>query len=453
MSFPSFLDEFTDVSRTQEPWDFDGGSGGVGTPWLSPVYSPVPSVCAYEEESNGPFIGRSDPLLSSSASNLLVAVETEKEKARPLGAATPTEKPIFSSTPTPTPTPMPTPALAQLKREDHFSLRSLQHAENARLPLAPATENSAPKQEANSRFGVGGATSSFSFQLAPTTTQSPYHHVPSSRLRETNFGSMPKDLQGGVVTSDPPTPPTALCSGGGGGKKRSSRVRSLRATSMSSICSATTTATTATAAAADESETDGVEDDDDDVDFDEEDVGERALVSSSSLSSRLVAGASRKRGRRKDGFADDFLPCPARLNAINRQLGKLNDMMAAMTPVTEVPAHAKNKCRKERNKLASRACRLKKKASFEANKVKLHGLEEEQDRLRQAIASLKGEIERRKENPHLLSTTGMVGLWNEIAKPALSSRVAGRTSEYVSDVLGSMENSEKDLDSDGSESD
>ena len=33
------------------------------------------------------------------------------------------------------------------------------------------------------------------------------------------------------------------------------------------------------------------------------------------------------------------------------------------------------------------------------------------------------------------------------------SRVAGRTSEYVSDVLGSMENSEKDLDSDGSESD
>ena len=354
MSFPSFLDEFTDVSRTQEPWDFDGGSGGVGTPWLSPVYSPVPSVCAYEEESNGPFIGRSDPLLSSSASNLLVAVETEKEKARPLGAATPTEKPIFSSTPTPTPTPMPTPALAQLKREDHFSLRSLQHAENARLPLAPATENSAPKQEANSRFGVGGATSSFSFQLAPTTTQSPYHHVPSSRLRETNFGSMPKDLQGGVVTSDPPTPPTALCSGGGGGKKRSSRVRSLRATSMSSICSATTTATTATAAAADESETDGVEDDDDDVDFDEEDVGERALVSSSSLSSRLVAGASRKRGRRKDGFADDFLPCPARLNAINRQLGKLNDMMAAMTPVTEVPAHAKNKCRKERNKLASR---------------------------------------------------------------------------------------------------
>ena len=74
--------------------------------------------------------------------------------------------------------------------------------------------------------------------------------------------------------------------------------------------------------------------------------------------------------------------------------------------------------------------------------MKLHGLEEEQgnlpwirkpvggregvnslcfsDRLRQAIASLKGEIERRKENPHLLSTTGMVGLWNEIAKPALS---------------------------------
>jgi len=33
--------------------------------------------------------------------------------------------------------------------------------------------------------------------------------------------------------------------------------------------------------------------------------------------------------------------------------------------------------RKEKNKLASRACRLKKKAQHEANKLKLHGLQEE----------------------------------------------------------------------------
>ena len=37
----------------------------------------------------------------------------------------------------------------------------------------------------------------------------------------------------------------------------------------------------------------------------------------------------------------------------------------------------RTKSRKEKNKLASRACRLKKKAQHEANKLKLHGLDEE----------------------------------------------------------------------------
>ena len=37
----------------------------------------------------------------------------------------------------------------------------------------------------------------------------------------------------------------------------------------------------------------------------------------------------------------------------------------------------RTKSRKDKNKLASRACRLKKKAQHEANKIKLSGLEEE----------------------------------------------------------------------------
>ena len=38
---------------------------------------------------------------------------------------------------------------------------------------------------------------------------------------------------------------------------------------------------------------------------------------------------------------------------------------------------SRTKSRKEKNKLASRACRLKKKAQHEANKIKLCGLEDE----------------------------------------------------------------------------
>lgn len=48
-----------------------------------------------------------------------------------------------------------------------------------------------------------------------------------------------------------------------------------------------------------------------------------------------------------------------------------------MTPVSELPFNVRPKTRKEKNKLASRACRLKKKAQHEANKIKLFGLENE----------------------------------------------------------------------------
>ena len=41
----------------------------------------------------------------------------------------------------------------------------------------------------------------------------------------------------------------------------------------------------------------------------------------------------------------------------------------------------RTKSRKEKNKLASRACRLKKKAQHEANKIKLTGLEDEHSKL------------------------------------------------------------------------
>lgn len=53
-----------------------------------------------------------------------------------------------------------------------------------------------------------------------------------------------------------------------------------------------------------------------------------------------------------------------------------------MTPVSELPFTARPKTRKEKNKLASRACRLKKKAQHEANKIKLHGLEQEHSKFK-----------------------------------------------------------------------
>ena len=57
----------------------------------------------------------------------------------------------------------------------------------------------------------------------------------------------------------------------------------------------------------------------------------------------------------------------------------------------------RTKSRKEKNKLASRACRLKKKAQHEANKLKLHGLDEEHSEFNARVLA-----EKSKFFPHFL---------------------------------------------------
>lgn len=65
------------------------------------------------------------------------------------------------------------------------------------------------------------------------------------------------------------------------------------------------------------------------------------------------------------------------MHSIGKELDKLGRTINDMTPVSELPFNVRPKSRKEKNKLASRACRLKKKAQHEANKIKLFGLETE----------------------------------------------------------------------------
>lgn len=70
-------------------------------------------------------------------------------------------------------------------------------------------------------------------------------------------------------------------------------------------------------------------------------------------------------------------PNPRKLYLIGKELDSLGKIINDMIPVSELPFNVRPKTRKEKNKLASRACRLKKKAQHEANKLKLHGLEQE----------------------------------------------------------------------------
>jgi hypothetical protein len=82
-------------------------------------------------------------------------------------------------------------------------------------------------------------------------------------------------------------------------------------------------------------------------------------------------------GKARRGDGNDITPNPYRLFQIGNELNKLNRHINSIAPVVEMPQGARNRKRKEKNKFASRACRLKKKAQHEANKLKLFGLDQE----------------------------------------------------------------------------
>ncbi|XP_052870054.1 protein CREBRF homolog isoform X2 [Anopheles cruzii] len=94
-------------------------------------------------------------------------------------------------------------------------------------------------------------------------------------------------------------------------------------------------------------------------------------------------------GKARKGDGNDLTPNPRKLHNIGKELDKLGRVINDMKPVSELPFNARPKTRKEKNKLASRACRLKKKAQHEANKIKLYGLETEHKRLMNGIFQLK----------------------------------------------------------------
>ncbi|KAI1903024.1 hypothetical protein AGOR_G00022910 [Albula goreensis] len=141
-----------------------------------------------------------------------------------------------------------------------------------------------------------------------------------------------------------------------------------------------------------------------------------------------------KKSRRTD--VEDLTPNPRKLLQIGSELRKLNKVISDLTPVSELPLTARPRSRKEKNKLASRACRLKKKAQYEANKVKLWGLNTEYDRLLFVINAIKEEIVSRLQNVATDKATSMADKLDRLIKETLvTSPVAGQTSDFVNQIL------------------
>ncbi|ERL84823.1 hypothetical protein D910_02247, partial [Dendroctonus ponderosae] len=108
----------------------------------------------------------------------------------------------------------------------------------------------------------------------------------------------------------------------------------------------------------------------------------------------------RHSGKARKGDGNDLTPNPRKLFNIGKELDKLGRIINDMTPVSELPFNVRPTSRKEKNKLASRACRLKKKAQHEANKIKLQGLEHEHRRYINTIQQLKQLITAKVNEPN-----------------------------------------------------
>uniref|UniRef100_A0A182VY21 BZIP domain-containing protein n=1 Tax=Anopheles minimus TaxID=112268 RepID=A0A182VY21_9DIPT len=145
----------------------------------------------------------------------------------------------------------------------------------------------------------------------------------------------------------------------------------------------------------------------------------------------------RHSGKARKGDGNDLTPNPRKLHNIGKELDKLGRTINEMKPVSELPFNARPKTRKEKNKLASRACRLKKKAQHEANKIKLYGLETEHKRLMNGILHLKQILVSKCSNA---VTTGENSeeykqQLDTLVQTSSKIKIAGNSTEFVNKML------------------
>uniref|UniRef100_T1JH72 BZIP domain-containing protein n=1 Tax=Strigamia maritima TaxID=126957 RepID=T1JH72_STRMM len=148
-------------------------------------------------------------------------------------------------------------------------------------------------------------------------------------------------------------------------------------------------------------------------------------------------------GKARRGDGNDLTPNPRKLYQIGIELKKLNRVINDLTPVSELPFNARPKSRKEKNKLASRACRLKKKAQHEANKLKLYGLEQEHKKLLTTLKEARVLFKHYLVKPERKATDDekMLPQLDKLANTSATcaeNKIAGHTADFVNEVIDSI---------------
>lgn len=159
------------------------------------------------------------------------------------------------------------------------------------------------------------------------------------------------------------------------------------------------------------------------------------------FSSEFQTKGIKHSGKARRGDGNDLTPSPRKLLAIRRDLDKLNQLINDLTPPSELPFNVRPRSRKEKNKLASRACRLKKKAQHEAFKIQLAGLKDEHKRLSAGLSGMCELLKARlnSSDSPMVAAEETTAKLERIFRAANKSRVAGQLPEFVQRVLDKIE--------------
>ncbi|KAJ9593240.1 hypothetical protein L9F63_015213 [Diploptera punctata] len=128
-----------------------------------------------------------------------------------------------------------------------------------------------------------------------------------------------------------------------------------------------------------------------------------------------------------DGY--DFTPDPRNLYKIRKELNKISRGRIGKLQF---------KSRLEKNKHAARISRLRKNALYEENKLILHGLEQENRRVKAAILQVKQAAKGITENQE--NQEELTKRIEKIVKTATKLKVAGHTTDFVNNVLERVKN-------------
>ncbi|KAG8193879.1 hypothetical protein JTE90_011439 [Oedothorax gibbosus] len=144
-------------------------------------------------------------------------------------------------------------------------------------------------------------------------------------------------------------------------------------------------------------------------------------------------------GKARRGDGNDLTPDPRKLHGIGVELRALNRAIYCVGTDGGKPLS-----RKEKNKLASRVCRLKKKAQHEANKIKLYGLQQEHKKLLNILIDTRELLKYKIENLHDTKVSNCSKKLETFLAANDPYKVAGNTTSFVNEVLEKVSKGEPD---------